>query len=782
MRQINPGPENERALEAQNAGYQAPASVPSADAFDAEFVDDSADGGLLDYWLLIRRRKGVIILAAILGGLAGLLFSIPQTPIYTTSLTLEIQGVNENFLGMQSLNPTKATGSYFALHDIPTQVDILKSRTLRQRVLDEFDVPEETEPTKGENRLATWRSALGLPEQSPESRIKQALGMASATVGVQTSNETRILRLNCLSTDPVIAADFVNQLAESFKENNMEARVEASQQVEDFLEDKLDDLRIKLEDSEERLQQYARASGLLYTGDQQSVGEERLRQLQGELTTAQAERYAKQSQYELLQSSGLDAVPGVEASQNLTAYQSRLTELKQELADLSAVYTDAHYKVKRAKLQIAEVESALAAERSASFDRLKNDYAAAVRREKLIEADYREQAGRVSGEASRSIQYNILRGEVDTNRKIYDTLLQRVKEAGVTSAMNANTIRILDRAIPPGRPIKPNHMVNSAMGLMAGLFGGLLFVVVRDRMDRSIKAPGDSAYYLRLPELGVIPETSVIRPSGAAGRKQIGAGLGLGKKGNSNRDSGESGQAVELATLSQTPSVQAEAFRAALTSILFTGSNGDRPRLIVVTSASPAEGKTTIVSNLALALAEINRRVLVIDADMRRPRQHKVFNVPNTWGLSDLLRERNSIEQSPTEAISRPTKIPGLFLLPSGPATHSVSNLLHSTRTVELLERVASEFDTVLIDTPPMLHMADARILGQMVDAVILVTRSGQTTRDGARTAVDRFREDGTRVLGTILNGWNPKESGYSNYGYYSDYDSYYSEQVEVDT
>ena len=186
-----------------------------------------------------------------------------------------------------------------------------------------------------------------------------------------------------------------------------------------------------------------------------------------------------------------------------------------------------------------------------------------------------------------------------------------------------------------------------------------------------------------------------------------------------------------------------------------------------------------MVSNLAISLAEINHRVLVIDADMRKPRQHDIFNVPNRWGLSDLLRAQSPISELPREAIALETEMPGLYVLPSGPGTQSIANLLHSPRARELLQRAQEEFDTVLVDTPPMMQISDARVLGRMADAVILVLRAGQTTRDSARTAKDRFLEDGTPVLGTILNGWDPKVNGHGYYDNYYDYHRHYSGERE---
>jgi capsular exopolysaccharide synthesis family protein len=241
---------------------------------------------------------------------------------------------------------------------------------------------------------------------------------------------------------------------------------------------------------------------------------------------------------------------------------------------------------------------------------------------------------------------------------------------------------------------------------------------------------------------------------------------------------------VELVTWQRKPSMMAEAFRVALTSLLFSGNNGSRPRVLVLTSAGPMEGKSTVASNLAIALAEIKQKVLLIDADLRKPRQHEIFQVPNEKGLSNLLMER-PLPPETLEGVVQQTTVPGLFLLPSGPATQAAANLLYSANLPELLARFKQEFDMVILDTPPMLQMPDARVIGRVADGVLLVFRAGQTTRDAAIAAGQRFAEDETRVVGTILNGWDPKRSPNGYYGYYNGYSykgySHYSQYYAAD-
>jgi capsular exopolysaccharide synthesis family protein len=357
---------------------------------------------------------------------------------------------------------------------------------------------------------------------------------------------------------------------------------------------------------------------------------------------------------------------------------------------------------------------------------------------------------------------------VDSTRQLYDAMLQRLKEASIAAAMRASNIRVVDAARAPLGPYKPNSTRNAALGVLAGLFLGVAFVVMRERADRSIQEPGDSSFYLNLPELGVIPHAGAarhrlyyLRRKRLAKPAAPAAETGLVKSDVPDQ--------VELASWQHKPSLVAESVRAILASILFSGNNGDRPRVLVVTSGSPKEGKTTVASNLAIALAEVHQRVLLIDGDMRKPRLHEIFDVGNERGLSDVLKENVALGESGLAGVIQQTRLENLFLLPSGPVSSAAATLLFSRQMPGLLRDLQREFDSILIDTPPMLQMPDARVLGRLADAVLLVVRAGHTTRDAAMAARQRFEEDGTQVLGTILNDWDPKASGgyYKYYRYY---------------
>jgi capsular exopolysaccharide synthesis family protein len=277
-----------------------------------------------------------------------------------------------------------------------------------------------------------------------------------------------------------------------------------------------------------------------------------------------------------------------------------------------------------------------------------------------------------------------------------------------------------------------------------------------------------------LPELGTIPSASV--DAGKRVRIKVRRGTPNSLPLELPVSDGKFDRSVELVTWRRKPSVLAEAFRATLTSILFVGENGSRPRVVVLTSANAADGKTTVTTNLAIAMAEVRGNVLIIDADLRRPRLHDVFEVPNGRGLTGLLREPVLSLDEISKSIQQ-TRVPGLSVLTSGAPTHSAANLLHSGNLADLLAKLKGQYDMVLIDTPPMLRMADARLIGRLADAVILVARAQHTTRDAIVAAYQRLAEDRIRVLGTILNDWDPKRSPAGYYGYYggSRYEAYHS-------
>ena len=730
-----------------------------------EVFEEPGPALLPEYLQIIRRRKGTLILIVFLGLLTSVLLTLPQTPIYQARASIEIQNLNENFLNMRNVSPNSDDGGSSAPEsDVQTQAKILQSESLLERVAAKLDLEKKLSPGEGSSRLSAWRKALGLPEKRQASTREKILTLVTNNLKISTAPDTRLVEIRYDSTDPQLAADFANTLTTEFIQQNVESHFKATQQTGEWLTKQMDDVRIKLEKSEDELQGYAQASGLLFMSEQDNVAEQKLRQLQEELSTAQADRVAKQAKYELASTEPSESLPEVLDDAALKDYQVKLTDLRRQLAELSSSLTPAHPAVKKVQAQLSTLEAALDKERTNVTERIRDEFQSAERREHLLAANYAVQARLMTEQAAQVTHYNILKREVDTNRQLYDSMLHNVQEAGMTSALQASNIRVVDQAEPPTRPYKPSIVLNSALGLLAGAFFGVAFIVVQERADRTIHAPGESLTYLDVPELGAIPSAKATR-SRLVGYYHNGNSLET-KKSKSGNPWG-----VELVTSNKKPSILADAFRATLTSILYSGDNGNRPRIIVITSTNPEEGKTTVACNLALALAEIGpsvlmQSVLLVDGDLRRPRLHEIFGVPNQWGLADLLEGKTP--PNGCEGMVYKTGFRNLNLLPSGSSTANVAALLHSPRAFAFLNRMRQEFHTVIIDAPPMLNMPDARVLGRLADGVVLVVRSAETMRDAALAAKQRLTEDGTRVLGTILNQWDPRTTNQhtSGYGY----------------
>jgi capsular exopolysaccharide synthesis family protein len=721
-----------------------------------------------DYWQLLVRHRMTLLSFTVAGLFAAILISLIQTPIYRVRTSLEIQ--NTNFTDIKGSDSGESAGNSPETY-VETEVKLLQSESLLEHVIDKLKLHQER-PKSGwqafvsrVHRLFDFSGTSKLPEK------EELIRKIQRNLTVRASGNSRLLEVLYESPDPQLAADFANTLVSQFIELSQEARWKSAQGTAEWLTTHLDQMKAQLEASEARLQDYAVSSGLSPGSEKDSPAENRLKDLQNELSQAQADRIGKQARFEEAKSKPVDSLPELLGDPTMRDYREKLTELQRQYAELSATLTPQHYRVQRVQAQINELKLAMLAERSNVLRRIGNEYAAAVRRERLLSDAHGNQEKVVADQSSKAIHYDTLKRDVDSNRHLYEVMLQRVKEASLATAMRDSNVLVVDRARPPLLPYRPSLPMNSAIGLFSGVFLGFAFVMVRERIDRRICAPGDAQVYLDLPELGVIPlDESAIpvpildrlnlhrSPTPPSVRKPV---------------SPSCSDWPELATWKRKPSLLAECARTTLTSILLPSEEGQAPQVIVFTSPCAGDGKTTVACNLSIAMAEIGRKVLLIEGDLRRPRLHKVFGAPNHSGLSDLLWTDIPLETVPIGHLVHQTDVSCLFLMPGGSCRVTPANLFYSPRMKRLLNRFRKEFDMILIDAPPMIHLADARVLGRFADGVILVVRAGETTTESALFARHRFEEDGTRVLGTVLNSWNPRTSTRYGYGNYSAYKAY---------
>jgi polysaccharide biosynthesis transport protein len=747
---------NRRQPGLRTKAEQRPVLYRYVESPEAEGVAPGHDS-LMDYRNILLRHKKTLLSFVLVGLLGGFLISLVQTPIYRVRTSLEIQG--NNFLDIKGSNDS--TGSYGTIESyVETQVKLLQSEFVLEHVIDKLKL-QKGRPATGwrafasrMQRIFEFSESSHLPER--ENLIREI----ERNLTVRMSGNSRLLEVLYESRDPKGAADFANTLVSEFIELTQEERWKSAQGTAEWLTNHLDKMKAQMEASEAQLQDYARTSGLWFTSEKENLAENLLKQLQDELSKAQADRIANQAKFEAAKSKPADSLPEMLEDPTMREYRQKLTELQRQYAELNATLTPEHYKVQRVQAQINELKSEMQKERSNVLRRVNNEYAAALRRERLLSQAHAEQEKVVVDQSEKAIHYGTLRRDVDSNRRLYEAMLQRVKETSLAAAMRDSNVLVIDRAKPPLLPYRPSLPTNLSIGLFSGVLLGFGFVLLRERLDPRISAPGDAQVYLDLPELGAIPLAELPAPRPIA--KGFYARHRLSPPPGDQVCSPD--DCPELATWQRKPSLLAECVRTTLTSILLPTQDGSHPRVVVLTSPCPGDGKTTVASNLSIAMAEICQKVVLIDGDLRRPRLHKVFGISNDWGLSDVLRAGTTLETVPMANLVCKTKVSGLYVLAGGRGTITTSTLLYSPRMTGLLDRLRSEFDMVLVDAPPVIHLADARVLGRLADGVILVIRAGQTTPESAMIACQRFAEDGTRVLGTILNNWNPSAS--SNYRY----------------
>ena len=699
---------------------------------------------IADLYRIAGRRKAILLGCMVLGlvGAAGATYFTTAT--YRAGTSLEVQGINEDFLDLHQIDPAARATTFSAESYIQTQAEILQDDAVLERVNRRLHL--DTLPAFQEKPGFSARIAGYLPLTPAATEVpERAIDRLRKKLTVAPSPHSRLIRITYESDDPKLAAEVVNTLADEFIGYNLEARLSAANQIGQWLGPQLDEMKKRLERSEAELGATSLAAGMPLTSGTQTVAEQRLRDVQSELATAQADRIAKESIYRIVAQGSADSLPAALETTSLKAERDKLTDLRRERAELSALYTNNNYRVARVQAQIDELEQAVQREVQAIPAKARSEYQAALGREMMLAKAYNAQAATVSQQANERIRYDSLKRAVDDNRQIYQATLQKVKEAGIASAIKPSGVRIIGAASVPVKPYRPSPPLNLALGLTAGLCAGFVGVSVVERTKRVIRAPGELQAWVNVPELGTIPNANHESLYSSSRRLLLDTRPEV---------------CLELASWQEKHSAVSESFREVLASLVYSGA----VKSLLVSSAAPMEGKTTVVSNLAIALAGINKRVLLIDGDLRKPRLHQIFNQPNTWGLSDVLGDKRSVSDLPVTELARETNIPGLYLLPSGPATEEITTLLYSSRMQDLMNRFREDFDYVVLDAPPVLRFSDARILGHTADAVVLVARANRTAPETVREAAARFRMVGIPVLGTILNDCDHRAM--DKYGY----------------
>lgn len=748
----------------------------SEDAFEVETAID-----LLVYWRIIYERRWTVFVVFLVFFTFVLIGTLRQTPIYRASLLMEIRKENPEVEAVQDMFDIQGVSDTY----LRTQFKILESERLANRVIDQLrlGILEEFDPPKG--WFSSRKSKKGkssepqifvVGEQGFErdpGRGQIVMERFKDRLKINPVKRSRLVEITFESQDSALAAQIVNTLASNYIEWNLESHWEATQKASEWLSQQLIGLQRNLEKSEDELQRYARMNGLLFLetegGGQENIVNQRLRQLQVELTKVQGLRYEKEALYQLIEAGDYGSLPGVFESRLMQDLMTSLAELEVERALLETKYTSNYPKVKEVQNQIREIERVLTREQERVTRRITKDYQAAARREGMLWAAFESQQEEANLIASKSVQYNILKREVETNRQIYEGFLQRLKEAGVSSGLKSNNIRIVDAARTPDEPFKPRVLFNLMLGTVFGLFLGVGTAFLQDHLDNTMKNSSDVERFLQLPSLAIVPS---LEQRNGHPRRILGAhGVGKIFEGETKYSveeevSDPAGPASEWFRIDSEDghrSSLGEAFRGLRTSILLSSAE-HAPRSLLVTSSSPTEGKTTISVNLAISLADLGERVLLIDSDMRRPSIHKVFPSINfNGGLSSYLAGQKNWKE-----VIQSTSSNNLDVLSCGALPPNPSELLFSERMRTLLHETVANYRFVVIDSPPILNLADSRILSTLVDSVILVVKGGFTSRESVQRSILQLRQVGSNLIGVVLNNIHTNPTDYYAYYYKS--------------
>jgi capsular exopolysaccharide synthesis family protein len=701
---------------------------------------------LYDYLLVLRKHQWLILSFMLAVVTIVSIATFRMQPVYVATARIELGRENANIL------PFQGTDSYDYMLDlenyIETQSKILTSETLalqtiRTGVLTGQPQFQDSDPSS--EALAT--GSLANQKRPPE------LGAFLGSLSVKRVPNSRLMDISFEATSPELAAQVVNAHIRNYIDQNRRSHYDATTAATTWLTDQLDELKIKVKNSEDARLDYERKNQIWEVDDKQNMTTQRLSEISRQLIEAQGERMRKQSLFEFAKQGDADLVPQIRDSASVQELLHRRGELNVQYTEAINQYGPNFPKVQRLQSQLKEVDQNLEREKRAVVARLGSEYHEAQQREELLVHTLDQQKTEANLMSERMVQYNILKRDAEADKALYDGLLTKLKEAGISAALQSSNIRVVDPAMIPSYPSRPAKARNVALAFLVGLVGGIGLAILREYMDNTVKTPDDVETLARLPSLAVVPafEDS---PGDGRRKKTLSEALGNGQARH-----------VELVAQHLPKSQMSEAFRALRTALLLSQA-GRPPQVILVTSALPREGKTTAAANLAVTLAQLGDRTLLIDADLRKPGVGRLLNMNGGKyaGLSSYLAGVSSLD---LVTVQHPA-IPNLSAIPTGPLPPNPADLLSSHRLADAIAQLRTKFKFIVIDTPPVMAATDAVILSVQADGVLLVVRSGETPKEAFTRTRDLLVSVKCRLLGVVLNAVNSSAPDYYySYRYY---------------
>ena len=721
---------------------------------------------LRDYVRVFLKRRWVIITVFTVVVLFAAIKTFTATPVYQATAQIVIEKENPNLVSIEEVMAVDSTGTDY----YQTQYKIIQSRSVAREVIGRMDLKNSPEffPPPSDNilsRMKVWiQDALGIfkdwvvallttgEEDGSAGLADEDAALDSELVSafierieVSPIENSRLVDVSVQAKDPAMSARMTNELVNAYINQNLEIKLTAAKNAAKWLGERINDMRKKVETAEKALLHYKEAQHIItdFSSDAENITAQKLAELNTQLIEAESQRVEAETRYHQAISientpDMLDSIPEVLSNELIIEVKKMEVVLFNRMSELSKKYGRNHPKMVAIESELAELKKRKGVEARRVVNSLKNKYKLALAREESLKTALARQKAESLSLNKKAVQYGVLQREAESSRHMYDMLIKRFKETSLTEEMKTGNIRIIDSAETPQDPVKPNKKRNLLLAVVMGLFLGFGLALFLEYLDNTIKLPDEIKEELNIPFLGAVPAF---------------ASNGIPQRVPS-----------DLVTIHAPKSPASESYRGIRTGILFSSADKS-PQVIMVTSVSPLEGKTTSAANLCVTLANAESRVLLIDADMRRPRIHKIFEMDRKIGLSSVLVGTESLKDA---IVSSPVE--GLDILPVGHIPPNPSEIIGSQKMGKLLDALRKKYARIIIDSPPILAVTDAVVLSQMVDGVLLVIRSGETPRAAIQNSLAQLQTVNAKILGAMLNAVGVGRDSY----YYYQYSHYY--------
>lgn len=728
-----------------------------------------------DYWHIIDKHKRKILACVAAAVIVTTAVVFSMTPIYTARTTLLIDRQAPQIVKIQQVLSESVDADEYSFYQ--SQYELLKSRSVAADVIKTRALVKNRQFTSqsgvaniiaalGSSATGWFRGTTSAPpsvaNRDPNEINPQLIDAYQGNLEIEPLKRSRLVRIAFSAADPVLAADIANEHARAYIRQGQRLRAQANEEAKNFLESKMGELKDRVQKSEDSLNRFRRERGIISLDDKENIVVDRLADLNKRLTEAEADRIGLEAQASLIKKRDYDSLPAVIANPLIQNLKSLVVQLEAEHAKLSAQFLPGYPRLAQVKAQLEEAKARLAQQIKGVVEGINSSYLGAAGKERELRGQMNKQKSDALALKDAAVEYAILEREADTNKQLYDGVLERFKEINIAAEMPASNVSILDRAGAPLSPTKPQKRLSVMLGALLGLLAGLGLAFVIEHLDNTLRTPDEVERYLGLANLVMVPDFFTV-PKGEQRWKLpfIGRPPALEAKLCAPNKS-----LVPSANLRR--SVVTEVYRKLRTAILLSRSE-EPPRSILFTSSTAGEGKTITVANTAIMLAQKGHRVLVIDADLRRPSCHRALKVHNGRGLTEFLAGHE-----PLQSVIKESSMTNLFVLNSGSVPPNPGELIGSKKMQESLVALRNQYDFILIDTPPIAPLSDAVVLSPMVDGVIFVVRGQHTPKQLVKAAIAELRYDPSKILGVVLNRVDIRSGEYANY--YRDYASdYYS-------